>query len=203
MVHSISPQPTWNFPTRHFATSVIIQVRDAAPMDRPETTQVKYNKPSKEEKIHYRRCTDISLLNQPGAPQIDPGTEHTLDDLSPLIEAYTDGSCPDNRAVSQYNPAGWGWCLTYATNKNTIPNPDGDDWTEGFGLVNTNPDNPSHIGAEVGSNNTAELQAAIELLDYLLMHSPTIPIRINLDSRVGTLDLPPFLVVVFLICCCL
>jgi hypothetical protein len=56
---------------------------------------------------------------------------------------------------------------------------------------------------EQPEEDNAELQAAIELLDYLLMHSPTIPIRINLDSRVGTLDLPPFLAVVFLICCCL
>jgi ribonuclease HI len=39
--------------------------------------------------------------------------------------------------------------------------------------VNTAPDNPAAAGAEVGSNNTAEVQALIELLDDILISLPT------------------------------
>ena len=81
------------------------------------------------------------------------------------VEAYTDGSCPNNRAISASNPAGWGY--NYKHISQTI-------WAKKtYGPVNTAPDNPAAAGATVGSNNTAEVQALIELLDDILLSLPT------------------------------
>ena len=98
-------------------------------------------------------------------------TEFSLS--NPHLTAYTDGSCPNNRTVSYSNPAGWGFCLTSNHQQ----------WTDGYGLLCTNPDMPQHGGAEVGSNNTAELQALVELFDYLLRITPSLPIMIYTDSQ--------------------
>ena len=99
---------------------------------------------------------------------------HSFDPVASVeghVLAYTDGSCPNNRVISQTNPAGWGFVvspilLTFALH----PKPTS-DWITSHGKVRTNPDFPEFAGAEVSSNNTAELQALIELFDYLLYFS--------------------------------
>ena len=53
------------------------------------------------------------------------------------------------------------------TTIHTYPKPSGQ--TKAHGPLNTAPDNPAAAGAIVGSNNTAEVQALIELLDDLLL----------------------------------
>ena len=81
------------------------------------------------------------------------------------FDIYTDGSCPDQNIVSVTNPAGWG--VYFQTLHLDL-----------FGPVGCLP------FAVVGSNNTAELQAPLEAIFYL-MHAVSIPsrIRIFLDSQ--------------------
>ena len=97
---------------------------------------------------------------------------------SPHWEAYTDGGCPNNRTVSASNPAGWGFCFRMQSDISL-------DWMRAFGPVLTNPDNPQYGGAEVGSNNTAELQAIIGLFDFIFRHPlvPPLPIKLHVDSQ--------------------
>ena len=88
------------------------------------------------------------------------------------VLAYTDGSCPNNRVISADNPAGWGFVVSpvlYDPFPHALPTV---QWITSHGRVRTDPDAPEHAGAEVSSNNTAELQALLELFDYLLNHSP-------------------------------
>ena len=69
---------------------------------------------------------------------------------------YTDGSGSRGKC-SQHTPAGWGWCA-----------PQGDGWIEACGPVITSPDHTAFFGANVGSNNTAEVSAIIEALLYAI-----------------------------------
>ena len=87
----------------------------------------------------------------------------------PRIIAYTDGSCPNNRVVSFDNPAGWGFALTISESSAVHPQID-QTWKQSWGPVKTNPADIVH--PLLGSNNTGELKALIELFDYLLYHSP-------------------------------
>ena len=84
------------------------------------------------------------------------------------IIAYTDGSCPNNHAVSYDNPAGWGFALVYDHPINSRP-PASAPWQCSFGPLRSNPQ--SVEGLSVGSTNTGELRAIIELFDFLLCYS--------------------------------
>ena len=90
-----------------------------------------------------------------------PSSEHN-------VIAYTDGSNPNNRAVSYDNPAGWGFALVYDQPLDLHP-PASAPWQCSFGPLKSNPQ--SVEGLSVGSNNTGELRAVIELFDFLLYHS--------------------------------
>jgi ribonuclease HI len=89
-------------------------------------------------------------------------------------EFYTDGSCTNNRLIGLDNPAGWGF--TYRKIGDI-------EWTDSNGIVVTKTDHHSFVGAEVGSNNTAELQAVIEVLDYIERYGFDGPIQICVDSQ--------------------
>lgn len=70
------------------------------------------------------------------------------------IGIYVDGSAPVNVA-SATNPAGWGVVIV-----EDPKNHEGGKILASYaGPVITDPDEASHLGAEVGSNNTAELSA--------------------------------------------
>ena len=70
------------------------------------------------------------------------------------IGIYVDGSAPINVA-SATNPAGWGVVIV-----EDPKNHEGGEILASYaGPVITDPDEISHLGAEVGSNNTAELSA--------------------------------------------
>ena len=84
------------------------------------------------------------------------------------VVAYSDGSCPNNRAVSLDNPAGWGFALVY-DHPLDVHLPAAAPWQCSFGPLRSNPQ--SVEGLSVGSNNTGELRAIIELFDFLLYHS--------------------------------
>ena len=58
-------------------------------------------------------------------------TDNTFDFPSPstrTLIAYTDGSCPNNRAVSYHNPAGWGFAVTFGYSEDERP-PVPAEWT--------------------------------------------------------------------------
>ena len=78
---------------------------------------------------------------------------------------YLDGSCPDQHSVSFSNPAGWG--VYFATLN-----------LDFFGPVGSLP------FLVKGSNNTAELQAPLEAISYIL-DTPSIPtnIHFHFDSQ--------------------
>ena len=88
-----------------------------------------------------------------------------LSSNDPPFDIYTDGSCPDQQNISVTNPAGWG--VYFQTLHLDL-----------FGPVGCLP------FPVVGSNNTAELQAPLEAIFYL-MSAVSIPprIRIFLDSQ--------------------
>ena len=54
---------------------------------------------------------------------------------------------------------------------------------EAAGKLITSPDTALYSGATVGSNNTAELQALIELFDYLERLPDRTPVKIYTDSQ--------------------
>ena len=90
-----------------------------------------------------------SLLSQADFPAIPPSSD-------PPFEVFLDGSCPDQHSVSYSNPAGWG---VYFANLDL----------DFFGPVGSLP------CLVKGSNNTAELQAPLEAISYILSlpYSPT------------------------------
>ena len=73
---------------------------------------------------------------------------------SPL-HIYVDGSCEENRNVTGRTPAGWGFCVV--DGDSGIGRGGGDVIAERSGPVVTNPSENDYLGAEVGSNNTADL----------------------------------------------
>lgn len=80
------------------------------------------------------------------------------------INIYTDGSAPTNVAGVN-NRAGWAFVVVKG---DTGPqHNEGEKTYESNGRVITDPHHPLWIGAEVGSNNTAELSAMYHALDYI------------------------------------
>ena len=78
------------------------------------------------------------------------------------VHIYVDGSCGENRNVTSDTKAGWGFCVI--SDDTGSGNGKGNLLTESFGHVVTNPDEEGFLGAEVGSNNTAELSAIAHAL---------------------------------------
>ena len=101
----------------------------------------------------------LHLCNNPlHPPSLAPG--HVL--------AYTDGSCVNSKVISQDNPAGWGFIVSNVYRDCPVHPTPTSQWIFSHGRVCTSPDNPAYAGVQVTSNNTAELQALVELFDYLL-----------------------------------
>ena len=68
------------------------------------------------------------------------------------VSIYTDGSCKRNYACNKHTPAGWAF----------VWQDNGGHWTNSSaGKVVTNHTSPWYLGASVGSNNTAEITAAM------------------------------------------
>ena len=75
------------------------------------------------------------------------------------VLAYTDGSCPNNRSSLLKTRPGWGFVVSpvlYDPSPHPLPTA---QWIASHGKVRTSPDAPEYAGAEVFSNNTAELQS--------------------------------------------
>jgi len=81
------------------------------------------------------------------------------------LHIYVDGSCEENRNVTAETPAGWGFCVVEGDTG--LGRGRGEIVTEGSGSVITDETSNDFIGAEVGSNNTAELSAIAGALGWL------------------------------------
>ena len=105
---------------------------------------------TKHDQLAFRQSFAATFSKLTGQPTYTLG----FDPISNATESYTDGSCPNQYQVCVGNPAGWGF---------TIHQPPG--WLDAWGPVAQNLANPIP-----GSNNTAELQALLEALDYIARH---------------------------------
>jgi ribonuclease HI len=101
-------------------------------------------------------------------------------DFNPIY-LYVDGSCEDNRNVTSNTPAGWGFCVI--DGDNGIGKGQGNLIYEESGKVETNSKLKNFLGADVGSNNTAELSAIAYALRWLLLDHSNRPAIIRGDSK--------------------
>ncbi|MBI87745.1 MAG: hypothetical protein CMB67_01770 [Euryarchaeota archaeon] len=99
----------------------------------------------------------------------------------PLLRIYVDGSCEDNQNVSPSTKAGWGFCVIEGDSG--AGNGKGDLVFEAYGPVSTNSEEVLFFGAEVGSNNTAELSAIVNALRWVLSSGIVSSVEICTDSK--------------------
>lgn len=97
------------------------------------------------------------------------------------IYIYVDGSCEENRNVTSETPAGWGFCVIEGDNG--LGKGHGNLIYEESGKVITNRDSKLFLGAEVGSNNTAELSAIAHALRWILLENSGKDVIIKGDSQ--------------------
>ena len=163
-IPNVSSDSSFMFGSRHFPVSFTFKMNKCPKVFLPRPVH-RYNTPTYEQITLYHD----SLKQQLGIPQ------DKLDDL-PKVEIYTDGSCPDNRNVHRFNPAGWGFTFRYMDSHS--------DWHDSYGPVSTFTDDVWYVGAKVGSNNTAELTALIEAIDCFLRF-PTFALHLQfyVDSQ--------------------
>jgi len=87
---------------------------------------------------------------------------------------YVDGSAIGNQNVTADTPAGWGVvCVKMGVGDNSHSS--GKVQTELSGRVITDADSSQFIGAEVGSNNTAEVSALFKALEHIELGHQTNP----------------------------
>ena len=98
-----------------------------------------------------------------------------------MLHIYVDGSCIGNQNVDGDTPAGWG--VVVITGSNDLGRGNGEILEEFNGKVITDPNENKFIGAEVGSNNTAELTAFAEALRWLLSEGGDSEVIIKTDSQ--------------------
>jgi len=94
---------------------------------------------------------------------------------------YVDGSCEENRNVTSKTPAGWGFCVI--SGDSGIGRGGGDVVFERSGSVVTEESVDGFMGAEVGSNNTAELSAIGHAMRWLLAEGGSQAIMLRGDSE--------------------
>ena len=97
------------------------------------------------------------------------------------LTLYVDGSCDGNQNVDASTSAGWG--VVVVQGDSGLGRGSGEIITELSGPVKTSSDDEEFIGAEVGSNNTAELSGLFAALRWLLTEEEMDPVRIRLDSQ--------------------
>ncbi|HIC50255.1 MAG: hypothetical protein CXX69_04595 [Candidatus Thalassarchaeum betae] len=94
---------------------------------------------------------------------------------------YVDGSCEENKNVTADTPAGWGFCVI--SGDNGVGRGGGDVVFERSGAVVTDEASEGYLGAEVGSNNTAELSAIAQAMRWLLTDGGSHAVVIRGDSQ--------------------
>ncbi|MBO58030.1 MAG: hypothetical protein CMA77_03430 [Euryarchaeota archaeon] len=94
---------------------------------------------------------------------------------------YVDGSCQDNQNVTSDTPAGW--AVVVVGGDSQRGNGTGSVITELSGKVITDSTMEYFLGAEVGSNNTAELSAIAHALRWVLKDGSVHQVTIRADSQ--------------------
>ena len=97
------------------------------------------------------------------------------------LHIYVDGSCEENQNVTASTPAGWGFCVV--AGDSGIGRGGGDVIAERSGPVVTDPSASDFLGAEVGSNNTAELTAIAHAARWILTQPEGGVVVIRGDSQ--------------------
>ena len=97
------------------------------------------------------------------------------------IALYIDGSCLENQNVTAETPAAWGMAIVIGDNG--LGKGSGEILEETWGRVICKPNAEEFIGAEVGSNNTAELTAFAMALRWLLIDDSEYSAIIYTDSQ--------------------
>ena len=97
------------------------------------------------------------------------------------LALYVDGSCLENQNVNAETPAAWG--LAIVTGDNGLGKGSGEIIEESAGFVVCDVDSQEFIGAEVGSNNTAELTGFAMALRWLLIEGGQQDAIIYTDSQ--------------------
>ena len=97
------------------------------------------------------------------------------------LTLYVDGSCDGNQNVNASTRAGWG--VVVVEGDSGLGRGSGEIITEFSGPVSTSPSEDDFIGAEVGSNNTAELSGLFAGLRWLLTEGGQDAVRIRVDSQ--------------------
>ena len=148
-VHSVKAVHSTGFPSDHYLLKVEIQVKLGSkiptPPKPPHRTYTKNSDYAKE----FRKFHAKSATPQGSTPD---GTS---------LDVYTDGSGTAGKC-SKSTPAGWGYVVLQER----------DPIHEAYGPVITDDTSPFYCGASVGSNNTAELQAWMEVALFLLATPP-------------------------------
>ena len=101
-------------------------------------------------------------------------------DQNPHWTVYVDGSCMGNQNVDASTPASWG--LVVVVGDSGLGKGSGELHHEAAGPVVTERQAEGFIGAEVGSNNTAELSGFAAALRWLLVEGGDEPAMIRADS---------------------
>ena len=99
----------------------------------------------------------------------------------PRFSLYVDGSCIGNRDVDASTQAGWG--LVIVEKDSGLGRRGGEFVEERCGSVVTDSAAEGFLGAEVGSNNTAELSAFAHALRWLLAEGGDEHCEICTDSE--------------------
>ena len=164
-----STQPTWTLPWfhRHYPLSFTITFDKF--VKPPKKPPPKITPPrTKADQLKFQRKFADTFATLTGSTSYTLGSHP-----NPLAASvFTDGSCPDQYHVSVGNPAGWGFTIQLPTH-----------WIDAWGPVGQNISTPIP-----GTNNTAELQALLEALDYISRHKQSHGIKsINLytDSQLA------------------
>ena len=97
------------------------------------------------------------------------------------LALYFDGSCQENRNVTADTPAGWG--VVIVQGDSGLGKGDGEIIEEMSGRVITDSNLDNWLGAEIGSNNTAELSALAHALRWLLTVDGVTQVTIRGDSN--------------------
>ena len=105
-----------------------------------------------------------------------PASAFTPKESLPLL----DGSCLGNQNVDASTPAAWG--LVVVIGDSGLGKGSGELHHEEAGPVITDPQQNGFIGAEVGSNNTAELSGFAAALRWLLIEGGEDAAVIRADS---------------------
>ncbi len=101
--------------------------------------------------------------------------------MNKTLHIYVDGSCEENRNVTAATPAGWGFAVVRGDSG--LGRGRGEIIHESSGPVITDSDVSGFLGAEVGSNNTAELSAIAHALRWILESGGENGIVLRADSQ--------------------